>query len=138
MSTQVFECPKCSAQQPEKLANGTKLYNCPSCGQAIHPPKCDCPECDMRQLKAELDLGLTALAGMKAIRAKDEAERLRLGLPLRDSFQGGKVAGVITVNGEIATKCHNCGHQWCTKKFCPKCGHQVTGDCPRCSLSQSS
>ena len=127
MSTQVFECPKCSAQQPEKLANGAKLYNCPSCGQAIHPPKCNCPECDMKQLEAELKLGLAGLAGIKAVRREDEAQRLAQGLPL--SERAGP--GLMIIDGEVATKCHNCG-QPCTQKFCPKCGHQVAGDCPRC------
>ena len=131
MSTQIFDCPGCGAQQPEILANGTKLFNCKSCGQAIHPPKCDCPECDMRQLKADLDLGLTALAGMKAIRAKDEAERLRLGLPPRDSSSQGINNGTIIINGDVATKCHNCGTLE-TGTFCPRCGHKTTGDCPKC------
>lgn len=133
MSTQVFECPKCGVQQPEELANGAKLYNCPSCGQAVHPPKCNCPECEARQLKADIELGTMGLARIKAIRREDEAERLRLGLPPRDSFHGDKVVGVTIINGEVATKCHNCG-LLCTKKFCPKCGHQVAGDCPRCVI----
>lgn len=130
MSTQVFECPKCGAQQPEVLANGAKLFNCKSCGQVIHPPKCNCPECDMRQLEAELKLGLAGLAGIKAVRREDEARRLAQGLPPSEKFGN---TGLVIIDGEVATKCHNCG-LLCTKKFCPNCGHQVAGACPRCVI----
>ena len=129
MSTQIFECPKCSAQQPENLANGAKLYNCPSCGQAIHPPKCNCPECEARQLKVDIEFGLAGLAGIKAVRREDEAQRLAQGLPPSEKL--GNTGGLVIIDGEVAIKCHNCGH-FCTKKFCPRCGHQVTGDCPKC------
>ena len=91
MSTQIFECPKCSAQQPENLANGAKLYNCPSCGQAIHPSKCNCPECEARQLKADIELGIMGLAGIKAVRREDEAQRLAQGLPPSDSGSGSRI-----------------------------------------------
>ena len=129
MSTQIFECPKCSAQQPENLVNSAKLYNCPSCGQAIHPSKCNCPECEARQLKADIELGIMGLAGIKAVRREDEAQRLAQGLPPSEKL--GNTGGLVIIDGEVAIKCHNCGH-FCTKKFCPRCGHQVTGDCPKC------
>jgi len=149
MST-VFECPKCGAQQPENLANGARLYNCPSCGQAIHPPSCtcwdclsnsgpqkpeghssncQCQECDAWQLNQELNIGLKGLRMLKAKRREDESERLRLGLSVEQKSQGN--TGLVIIGGEAATRCHNCG-QLCTKKFCPKCGHQVADDCPKC------
>lgn len=157
-------CPHCGGQLPADKVAGSKIFNCPNCGQAIHPANCICGQCnpEMAEIDADLELGLAALARMKAIRREDEAERQRSGLPPREAtgtqirvtdaqgrsvpviqvggdigaihiVQSGKVCRVCnTENSSQARFCKNCGTKLGSEKQCTGCGKYSRHDTDFC------
>jgi len=125
-------CPNCGANLPADLMAGIKIFNCPYCGQAIHPTNCGCSEHDpdlADELK-DLEMGLGALAQLKKIKREDLAERVRLGLPTDATPQPFKGSNVVIISGPSISGgpqkvCSQCGiSNKIDANFCKHCGNR--------------
>ena len=131
MNAESSTCPKCGAAIPSDLMAGIRLFNCPYCGQTVHPANCGCSEHDpdLAEDLRSVKLGLEALRELKRIRRENEAERLELGLPSEstDRSSGISVGGTTIVfsGGTTQKICVECGTgNRKEANFCKNCGNR--------------
>jgi hypothetical protein len=111
---------------------GIDVFNCPHCGQIVHPTNCICgdhDDSDLADINKEARLGMGLLNDWQRMKLDLEAERVSRGLSPKPE-PGSHGTNAVVINGpsisggpkKICSKCN--GFNDLDAVYCDNCGNR--------------